>query len=292
MQERLGIEEAIHQAGLDAMSLNVIESPLQFVRDTLDLLPTDTDDDWAAIGAYLGAVPQAMQEWHASLTHAAAQGLVASRRQVEGVLTQIDDLVAPDGTLAQLAKQGRDASPAAAQQLDDGIAAAVRGYGEARMWLVADILPRAGTIDAVGRDEYEMYSRRFLGTDIDVEETYAWGLAELERIQAEMSAVGARILPGATMPEVFAHLDADPRTPSRAPTRCVPGCRAAPTRPSPSSPAATSTSPSPCGASSAASPRRPPAASTTPARAKTSRAPVACGGPYPRASPASARGVS
>ncbi len=211
MQERLGIEEAIHQAGLDAMSLNVIESPLQFVRDTLDLLPTDTDDDWAAIGAYLGAVPQAMQEWHASLTHAAAQGLVASRRQVEGVLTQIDDLVAPDGTLAQLAKQGRDASPAAAQQLDDGIAAAVRGYGEARMWLVADILPRAGTIDAVGRDEYEMYSRRFLGTDIDVEETYAWGLAELERIQAEMSAVGARILPGATMPEVFAHLDADPR---------------------------------------------------------------------------------
>ena len=39
MRERLGSAEEIHAAGLDEMSLNVIASPLQELRDVFDLMP-------------------------------------------------------------------------------------------------------------------------------------------------------------------------------------------------------------------------------------------------------------
>ena len=44
MRERLGLAEEIHAAGLDAMELNNIASPMQAVRDVLDLMPTDTEE--------------------------------------------------------------------------------------------------------------------------------------------------------------------------------------------------------------------------------------------------------
>ncbi len=44
LQDRLGLAEEIHAAGLDEMSLNVIASPLQDLRDVFDLMPQDTDD--------------------------------------------------------------------------------------------------------------------------------------------------------------------------------------------------------------------------------------------------------
>ena len=49
MTERLGLAEDRHAAGLDEMSLNVLASPLQAVRDVLDLMPTRTEAHWRTI---------------------------------------------------------------------------------------------------------------------------------------------------------------------------------------------------------------------------------------------------
>ncbi|WP_040155426.1 DUF885 domain-containing protein [Mobilicoccus massiliensis] len=212
LRERLGSSEALHEAGLDAMSLNVIESPLQEIRDTIDLMPTADDDDWVALGRYLAAIPEALGEWHISLVEAADHGLVAPRRQIHGAAGQIDDLVAPTGVFARLARQSTDEAGArAADVVSHGVTDAIRGYSEARQRLLDDILPLAGEEDACGRDRYPLYSRSFLGTDIDIDETYAWGLEEVARIGEQMRSVAERIRPGASMPEVYAALDADPR---------------------------------------------------------------------------------
>src|SRR5699024_1124986 len=64
--------------------------------------------------------------------------------------------------------------------------------------------------DAVGRELYSLHSRHFLGADVDLDETYEWGLAELERMRTEQEAIARQILPGATVAEAIAHLDADP----------------------------------------------------------------------------------
>jgi hypothetical protein len=41
MRERLGLAEETYAAGLDEMSLNVLASPLQSIRDIFDLMPTE-----------------------------------------------------------------------------------------------------------------------------------------------------------------------------------------------------------------------------------------------------------
>ena len=66
--------------------------------------------------------------------------------------------------------------------------------------------------DAVGRDRYVVRAREFLGGTLDVDDAYAYGWAELERIEDDMRSVGAGILPGASMFEVYAHLDAQGET--------------------------------------------------------------------------------
>src|SRR5699024_141229 len=53
--------------------------------------------------------------------------------------------------------------------------------------------PRAPEQDAVGRDAYALASRTFLGTSIDIDETYAWGIEELRSVVAEQEEVAARI---------------------------------------------------------------------------------------------------
>jgi uncharacterized protein (DUF885 family) len=73
-----------------------------------------------------------------------------------------------------------------------------------------ELLPQAPVEDAVGRERYALESRRFLGATVDLEETYAWGVAELDRIIAEQEAVADQILPGATIAEAKAALNADP----------------------------------------------------------------------------------
>ncbi|OMQ14764.1 hypothetical protein A7K94_0214260 [Modestobacter sp. VKM Ac-2676] len=46
--------------------------------------------------------------------------------------------------------------------------------------------------------------------DLDLEETYAWGWAELARVVAEKAAVAEQIAPGQGIPGAMAALDADP----------------------------------------------------------------------------------
>ncbi|WP_156448356.1 DUF885 family protein, partial [Mycobacterium sp. NAZ190054] len=60
MRERLGVLLEIHDAGLDLGELNVIASPLQTMRDVFDLMPTDTEDDWATVDRRLAGIPAAV----------------------------------------------------------------------------------------------------------------------------------------------------------------------------------------------------------------------------------------
>ena len=46
LRNRLELDEEIYAAGLDEMSLNVIASPLQDLRDVFDLMPQDTEASW------------------------------------------------------------------------------------------------------------------------------------------------------------------------------------------------------------------------------------------------------
>jgi len=214
LRERLGLAEEIHAAGLEEMSLNVISSPLQDIRAVFDLMPTDTAEDWATIARRMARVPAALAQYLDGLSYAAEQGRVAARRQVVECAEQCRELVADDGYFAQLvagAKAGDDDLPETVRaDLAAAVEAARAAYAEAGERITRDLLDRAPEADAVGVETYQLMSRYFLGSSVDLAETYQWGQEEVARIAAEMQAVAEQILPGSSVKEAIAALDADP----------------------------------------------------------------------------------
>ena len=215
MRERLGLVIETHDAGYDAMALNVIASPLQACRDVFDLMPTGTQEHWATIAARLSAVPQAMEQYTQTLLDSADRGLVTPRRQVEACIVQCEELIAPDGFFATFAQgASADGAPLADSvraDLDRGARAAAQAYEQIGTALRERLLGLAPTSDAAGRERYGLASRSFLGATVDLEETYAWGQEELARITDDMARTADRILPGASVREAIAHLESDPR---------------------------------------------------------------------------------
>ncbi len=208
--ERLGVAEEIYQLGADESDLDIIASPLQSVRAVFDLMATATPDDWSVIATRLGKVPATLDGYMASLRSAASRGEVSPRRQVEACLGQCDDNLGPDGFFATLVAGAGDVPASLRADLDRGAAAAADAYARLRAFLVAELLPVAPVADAVGRERYAVFSRSFLGSAIDLEETYIWGQKELARIADLMQQTASRILPGASVPEAIAHLATDP----------------------------------------------------------------------------------
>src|SRR5690348_12779823 len=59
LRGELELREQLRAAGENESHLSVMFSPLQTIRDTFDLNPTDTVDQWAIIATRLKAVPAA-----------------------------------------------------------------------------------------------------------------------------------------------------------------------------------------------------------------------------------------
>ncbi len=213
MQERLELAQETYRAGLEEMSLNVLASPLQGIRSIFDLMPTDTTQDWDNIAARLTKVPQALEQYAESLRLAASRGDVAPRRQVLKCIEQCAEYTAEDGSFRQLAATaatGDGPLPGAlATRLEEAVEGACTAYTTLAETLRRELLDIAPESDACGRERYALLSRDFLGATVDLEETYAWGQAELARITAEMREVAEQIKPGSTVAEAIEALDQD-----------------------------------------------------------------------------------
>ena len=214
MRDRLGVAEEKYAAGMDEMSLNVIASPLQNVRDAFDLMPQDTDEHWRTVAIRMAKVPTAMAQYAESLTLARSRGDVAPRRQVDACIVQARDLTADDGyfvTLVAEAKAGDTAlDPEVASDLAAAAEAARAAYVQIADFLETELAPVAPAADACGRERYALHSRDFVGAVVDLEETYRWGQEELARITAQMQDVAEQIKPGASIEEAIEVLSADP----------------------------------------------------------------------------------
>jgi uncharacterized protein (DUF885 family) len=201
------------EAGLPLRDINNIESPVQGIRDVFDLEPTTTEQDWDAIERRLDAVPTALEGYVERLLLGRERGIVPARRQVELAIGQAREFGAPDGFFDRVAARAAlnpavPASLAGALEIAAGVAAAA--YSDLAAVLEQEIAPAATETDAVGRELYALSSRRFLGAAIDLDETYEWGLEELGRMAAEQAATAAEIVPGGTVEDAIARLEADP----------------------------------------------------------------------------------
>lgn len=217
MQERLGLQVELYEAGQQHGALNVIHSPLQAPREIFDLMPAATAGDWERIAERMHAVPGAIEGYITSLHHAAAQGNLSAVRQFQECIKQAEELAGRTSTesfwsaFASGARPDGDTPSAAlAAHLAAGAEQAKGAYARLAEAL-RELAPRAPEVDAVGRERYQLWSRYFLGASIDLDETYEWGREELARIVAEQEDVAAQIGgPGTTPEHAMDILDADP----------------------------------------------------------------------------------
>lgn len=212
--DALDLQLELHDAGHHLRDLNVLTSPAQNVRAVFDLMPTETVDDWAVVSARLAAIPAALDGYVQSLREGITRGITPARRQVLAVRDQIEGYTSERGffaTFAGEASPNEGHLPASlARELADNANAARVAYDDLADVLTRELAPAAREKDAVGRELYGLYSRKFLGARIDLDETYEWGIEELARMVAEQEAVADMIVPGGSVENAVAALDADP----------------------------------------------------------------------------------
>ncbi|KQO64769.1 DUF885 domain-containing protein [Curtobacterium sp. Leaf261] len=204
-----------HERRLHLRDLNVIASPSQDLRMALDLMPTATVDDWTDIASRLATMGDALEGYRETLLQGTREGVVPAVRQVEAVAEQCLRNGKDGGFFDELAsgaalEDGGALPESLRADLTRGAEMAAAAYRSLGEFLRHELLPLATPVDAVGREAYELHSRRFLGAVVDLDETYEWGIAELARMSEEQERIADRIESGASVARAIELLDADP----------------------------------------------------------------------------------
>ena len=208
MRERLGVQLEMHDAGLDLGELNVIASPLQTMRDVFDLMPTDTEDDWAILSRRLAHIPSRCVGYAEALRAATAAGRAPAARQVRRGIEQAGQI---QHLFIEMFADAALDNVALRDELHRRAEDAANAYAALAQVLREDVGPHAAEVDGCGRDAYQVLSRNFLGAVVDLDESYEWGLDLLRSIVAEQDAIADRLYPGATAAEALRRLDGESR---------------------------------------------------------------------------------
>ncbi|MEU1281460.1 DUF885 domain-containing protein [Streptomyces sp. NPDC005805] len=206
LRERLTAQLAVHEAEEGLRTVSNLHSPAHSVREVFTLTPTDTPEDWAAAAERLRAVPTALEGYRASLALGLERGLFGGPRATATFVDQLTEWIGGGhGYFEEFAAKGPSAQRV---ELDVAARTAAQALVELRDWMRDVYAPAVkGAPDTVGRERYARWSRYFNGTDLDLDEAYAYGWAEYHRLLGEMRTEAARILPGAGPWETLAHLD-------------------------------------------------------------------------------------
>ncbi|MGW0693205.1 DUF885 domain-containing protein [Streptomyces sp. NBC_01637] len=207
LRERLTAELAVHEADESLRAVSNLHSPAHSVREVLTVTPTETDEDWAAIVQRLRAVPAALQGYRTSLALGLERKLYGGPRATTTFVGQLTEWIGDNGTgfFQSFVAPGPDALRA---DLDDAARQATTSLVALRDWMRDVYAPEIeGAPDTVGRERYARWSRYFNGTDLDLDEAYAYGWSEYHRLLAEMKTEAEKVLPGAGPWEALAHLD-------------------------------------------------------------------------------------
>ncbi|QER86403.1 DUF885 domain-containing protein [Streptomyces tendae] len=209
LRERLTAELAVHEADEHLRAVGNLGTVAHSVREVFTVTPAETEEDWRAIAERLRAVPASLAGYRESLELGLERKLYAAPRPTGtfvGQLGEWADTGRGRGWFEDFAAAGPDALRA---ELEEGARAATAAVVELRDWLRDVYAPAIeGAPNTVGRERYARWSRYYNGTDLDLDEAYAYGWSEYHRLLGEMRKEAEKILPGARTPWVaLAHLD-------------------------------------------------------------------------------------
>ncbi|MEU2431916.1 DUF885 domain-containing protein [Streptomyces sp. NPDC007861] len=208
LRERLTAELAVHDAEEGLRTVSNLRSPAHAVRNVFTVMPTGTKADWSAVAERLRAVPEALEGYRESLALGLERKLPAGPRATAAFIGQLEEW---SGTGRAPGWFEEFVAPGPAElraELDSAARAATAAVTGLRDWMRDVYAPAVESAsDTVGRERYVRWARFFNGTELDIDEAYAYGWAEYHRLLAEMTAEADKILPGAGPWEALAHLD-------------------------------------------------------------------------------------
>ncbi|MEU3745829.1 MULTISPECIES: DUF885 domain-containing protein [Streptomyces] len=213
LRERLTAELAVHEADEGLCAVSNMRSPAHSVRIVFTMMPTETAEDWTAVATRLRAVPAALEGYRSALALGLERKLYAGPRPTATFVGQLTEWAGAEsgrrGWFEEFAAACPDTLP---EELRAELAEASRGATGAvaglRDWMRDVYAPTvADAPNTVGRERYQRWTRYFNGTDLDLDQAYAYGWSEYHRLLGEMRTEADRILPGAGPWEALAHLD-------------------------------------------------------------------------------------
>jgi uncharacterized protein (DUF885 family) len=208
LQERLSARLGLLESGEAARVFSVLSSPLSEIRQVFELMSTDSSEDQAVIARRLGQVRPALGSWRRMLEQLWASDELPSRRHVLGVAEQAATYAtgAYRNFVRRIASNASDDSALVMSAID-----ADEACGDLSVWMREELAPHATEHDASGLDRYRAWSQYWNGAVLDFDELYAWGYADLRRINARMWEIAKELAPeAATLVEVAEVLDHDP----------------------------------------------------------------------------------
>ena len=206
--ERLSSEIKLGETLEANILFNLIASPVTRIRQVFEMMNKDKSDTISNVIKRLNAVADAFAGWKSSLEFAAEKGKVNSRRQVLATVGQLETF--SKGAFTAVAKKfdltGNN------EELLSAARNAEKACAELALWLRDEYAPKSAAADGVGEERYKMWARHFTGADLDLRDTYEWGIEQLNIINERMWVAAKKLYPDAkTLREVADRLDQDPR---------------------------------------------------------------------------------
>ena len=206
--ERLTSELNLNDTFEARILFNLISSPVTSIRQVFEMMKKDQPETISHVTKRLDGIESAFEGWKSTLEFVAAQGKVNSRRQVLATAGQLETF--SKGAFSAVAKKF---NPAADNQALMGAAQkAERACAALAIWMRDVYAPQCLAADGVGETRYKMWARHFTGADLDLRNTYEWGIKQLEMINERMWIAAKKLYPDATtLREVADRLDSDSR---------------------------------------------------------------------------------
>jgi uncharacterized protein (DUF885 family) len=208
IRERVAVGLDWYATGEWMRDLRIMGGPHNEIRRLFELAPQETEADWEAMLDRLRLVPGAVASFRLALNEGVNRSATASRRQAVACAVQAATIA--DGWFRAHVADRLDLPARLVTPLATAAYDAEEAYGELADYLRCEYAEKATTTDGVGRERYELASRRWNGVELDLEDTYAWGWDELRRIEQEMLVVSDRIAPGCGIDGAIEVLETDP----------------------------------------------------------------------------------
>jgi uncharacterized protein (DUF885 family) len=206
--ERLSSEIKLSETLEANILFNLIASPVTRVRQVFEMMNKEKPETVNNVTKRLNGVEEAFAGWRSALASAAEQGKVNSKRQVLATAGQLETF--SKGAFTAVAKKFDPAG--SNQELTAAAQRAEKASSDLAKWLRDEYAPKSDPKDGVGAQRYQMWARHFTGADLDLRDTYEWGMEQLKIINERMWVAAKKLYPDATsLREVADRLDKDPR---------------------------------------------------------------------------------